>query len=301
MQLSNTNNDNDTPLSPGQVTEMKKVFSLFNKSGSKKLNVEELSVALERISGSKPSLDEVQQLMSAFDADNDGSVSWNEFHRTLSQFIKTKESGSSRFDTIDIFDKKRLHTNIADFFLKFKKCDNWHQLQQRRLQIASSIQSSLTEQEIFDQTKKSEALEKSKMMFSKIGDVISSLFQSIGSNDIKKTTDCVQYVADILSILDVYDIGDRLSIAEFLATLFRRIRDGNISKKIIGFLHEENVDLQYQSARFVCLYCQGPRIPNTPKQSTLHPVNYLFLIPCCLLNYCFCGKGQYVSQRSVHQ
>ena len=170
MQVSKTNNDNETPLSPGQVTEMKKVFALFNKSGSKKLNVEELSVALERISGSKPSLDEVQQLMSAFDADNDGSVSWNEFHHTLSQFIKSKESGFSRFDSIDVFDKKRLHTNIADFFLNFKKCDNWQQFQQRRLQIASSIQSSLTEQEMFDQTKKSEALTKCQMMTKNVED-----------------------------------------------------------------------------------------------------------------------------------
>eukprot|EP01083_Nonionella_stella_P025014 68893_1 len=266
-------------LSSGQVTEMKKVFAMFNQSGSSCLNVEELSIALERISGSKPSLEEVQELMSAFDKDKDGRVSWDEFYVTLSSFIRDKERqcGSHKTD-FDIFDKKRLHSNIADFFLSHKKCDNWEHLRQRRLQIASSIQSSVAEvtpQDIMDQNKKREQLGKCKGMCTKMPEVVSSLHHSIGANDIKKTTECVQYLADILSIVNIYKTEqDRLSIAEFLATLFRRIRDSAVAKVIIGFLCEaEAPSLQYQSARFISHYCQGPRIPNTPCASTLHPSN----------------------------
>eukprot|EP01084_Bolivina_argentea_P295624 509006_1 len=270
------------PLSPGQVTEMKKVFAMFNQSGSQKLNAEELSVALERISGSKPSLDEVQQLMSTFDKDKDGGVSWNEFYQTLSAFIISTESGNSRFDKSDIFDKKRLHTNIADFFLQHKKCDNWDQLRQRRLQIASSIKSTSTKQEIMDENKKNENLNKCKQMCVKMPDIVSELHQSVGANDITKATECVKSLADILSICNVFNSPqDRLNIAEFLATLFRRIRDSNVSKKIIGFLSEDQApQLQYQSCRFIVHYCQGPRIPNTPKQSTLHPDNMYHKVIC---------------------
>ena len=71
-------------LSPGQVIEMKKVFALFNQSGTKQLTVEELSIALERIAGSKPSLDEVTRLMSVLDRDNDGKVSWGMCYIVLS-------------------------------------------------------------------------------------------------------------------------------------------------------------------------------------------------------------------------
>ena len=265
-------------LSPGQVTEMKKVFAMFNKSGSNKLNAEELSVALERISGSKPILEEVQQLMSAFDKDNDGRVSWDEFHETLSQFILSQESTNSTRFKPDVFDKKRLHTNIADFFLKFKKSDNWSQLQQRRLQIHSSISTSLTEAEMMDQKKKEESLQQCKSMVLTMPNVVASLHRSLGANDIGKATESVQKLADILSILNVYNTRqERLQIAEFLATLFRKIRDSNVSKQIIGFLNEKEVpQLQYQACRFVCHFCQGPRIPNTPKQSSLHPVLSIF-------------------------
>ena len=54
--------------------------------------------------------------------------------------------------------------------------------------------------------------------------------------------------------------------------IFRRIRDSHITDKIVGFLKEnEAPELQFESIRYICYYCQGPRIPNTPIDSTLHP------------------------------
>ena len=66
-----------------------------------------------------------------------------------------------------------------------------------------------------DQNKKNEALTRCKVM-SKMPDVVSSLHHSVGANDIEKTTECVQFLADILSILDICTSPhDRLSIAGF--------------------------------------------------------------------------------------
>merc|ERR1719361_939651 len=81
-------------------------------------------------------------------------------------------------------------------------------------------------------------------------------------------------MADTLSILKLYEKPeDRLQIAGILASVFRTLRDANCSKRIINFIRTEthSPELQLQSLRYLCYYCQGPRIPITPEHSTLNP------------------------------
>ncbi|ETO18576.1 hypothetical protein RFI_18686, partial [Reticulomyxa filosa] len=95
---------------------------------------------------------------------------------------------------------------------------------------------------------------------------------------------------------------DRVRIAELLIKLFTTLKESKISVKILSFLFEkDSPQLQFQAARFVCHYCQGPRIPNTPKTSFLHPVcssigqKLVFLFVCielcCAVLYCNCVEA----------
>lgn len=82
-------------------------------------------------------------------------------------------------------------------------------------------------------------------------------------------------------------------IVETLLSLFRNIRETKAAEKILSFLHEEQFpQLQFQAARFVSYYSEGPRIPDTPKESSWHPVCkrwtfflFLFLFIQCVFHY----------------
>ena len=64
-----------------------------------------------------------------------------------------------------------------------------------------------------------------------------------------------------------------MEIAEILLPLFRTIRETKVAEKILTFLNEKEFpDLQFQAARFISYYCEGPRMPYTPIKSTFHPV-----------------------------
>lgn len=108
---------------------------------------------------------------------------------------------------------------------------------------------------------------------------------TVGANDIVQTTECVKHLADTLSILKLYERPeDRLQIAGILSNIFRSLRDSKASTVIIKFIATEDLvpELQFQSCRYLVYYCQGPRIPNTPKNSTLNPnrmVSMLSLSP----------------------
>lgn len=233
-------------LDENEIQEIRKVFVALNKDGDSGLSLEELSHALESISGSKPKFDEVQALMSVMDSDNDGKISWNEFVTTISSFVTKMKSGkddvakmnnlahdsmiinSSGLNTSNITNsgansKAQLHSNIANFFLQFRKSEDWKQKQARRLSISSKIQSvqaSLTEQQIIDQKLKQESLKKCEKMSQNFPNAIASLHQYVGANDFQKTTECVKYLADTLSIMKVFHSQEVLYIGLYSFAVF---------------------------------------------------------------------------------
>ena len=111
-------------LSSGQVAELKTVFAMLNQSGTHKLSLQELSIALEKITGETPRMEEVQRVLRKLDQNNDGQVDFNEFVSVLTQFMT---DDSNTISLSDDFDKKQLHSKVADFFGSFKS-DNWNQL-----------------------------------------------------------------------------------------------------------------------------------------------------------------------------
>ena len=220
-------------LDENEIQEIRKVFVALNTDGDSGLSLAELSQALERISGKKPDLSEVQTLMSVMDKDNDGKISWNEFVSSIASFVSKNKSSNDDIarinynnntntnlsirmnendNNININNQKtQLHSNIANFFLQFSKSNNWKQIQARRLQISSKIQnvqSSLTEAQLIDQKKKQDALQQCRRMVSNLSNIIETLHHTVGSNDCNKAIECVKVLADTLSIMKVFHTPD---------------------------------------------------------------------------------------------
>lgn len=145
------------------------------------------------------------------------------------------------------------------FFDQIKRADNFNELKSRRLQAISNLKPLLNQNEILNEKKKQELLLKCQQMSSKMPQIISMLQKTKQNNDIKTAVNCVKYLADLLSILDVYNTSDdRLKIAEFIwGGLFKKIDDYGIAPDIISFVKENDHQLQYQVRKknIYILYC----------------------------------------------
>uniref|UniRef100_A0A8C9D3T0 Calmodulin like 5 n=1 Tax=Panthera leo TaxID=9689 RepID=A0A8C9D3T0_PANLE len=90
-------------LSEEQVAEFKRAFSMFDKDGNGKINVQELGAVMQAL-GENPSEAELKQLIARVDTDGDGHISFDEFLAEMAKIVKSSGSEAEMREVFRAFD-----------------------------------------------------------------------------------------------------------------------------------------------------------------------------------------------------
>lgn len=277
-------------MSEQQIAEIKKVWAICDKDGSGSIDANELKIVMKELAGMEPSPTELDQLLRLIDENNDGIISWEEFLAALGKWL-AEENGKGDSSSSSISGKRKeaptspmqarvkIHQRISMFFMQFKRESDFNEIRDKFRSLnqggfhddISLIFDDMNDSsyEASTDTEKKEKLEE----VTEALEYMHEMAAGISSNDPAVALKCVQGVAHVLSICDVFRSPiERYEIGQVMMDVFRRVKEAGVIPRIVQFLTvDDNPELQYESARVITYYAPGPRIAHTPKDSVLHP------------------------------
>ncbi|KAK1390587.1 Calmodulin-like protein 11 [Heracleum sosnowskyi] len=91
-------------LNDEQIVEFQEAFSLFDKNGDGCITVEELATVIRSLD-QNPSEDELQDMISDFDADGNGIIEFVQFLNLMFKKIKENDVEEELKEAFKVFDK----------------------------------------------------------------------------------------------------------------------------------------------------------------------------------------------------
>lgn len=102
--MSHTNPLGEVQLPSNIRDELQHAFDLFDKNHDGFISTEELHAVFQSL-GHNPSEEEVQQMMSEVDTDNNGLIDFSEFITMMSQSIGEHDEEAELLETFRVFDQ----------------------------------------------------------------------------------------------------------------------------------------------------------------------------------------------------
>ncbi|KAI0551337.1 calmodulin [Xylaria curta] len=91
-------------LTEDQVSELKKVFSLFDEDGNGTISAEELGAVMRSL-GQNPTESELQDIISEVDADKTGTIDFQEFLTMMTCKVKSADLEEELRQAFKVFDR----------------------------------------------------------------------------------------------------------------------------------------------------------------------------------------------------
>jgi len=246
--------------------------------GSGSISSSELHRVVELATGQAPSESDLATLMRKMDANNDGTISWEEFCSAITEWLAEDEKTSAQGTGDEIFGKRKaplsgrveIHRRIHRFFKQFQRHKDFDQMRQTFVnEVLTNSRAGLSPEAILGAQECIARLDRSHAIIAQLSDVA----QGIQSNDVDVAVSCTQALADLLSVTEVFATpNERYEAGEFLMTVFNLVAEAGVIARVVNFMGvEESPQLQYEAARALTYYCPGPRIPHTPPESIFYP------------------------------
>ncbi|KAJ3674734.1 hypothetical protein LUZ60_005350 [Juncus effusus] len=91
-------------LNKDQISEFQEAFSLFDKDGDGCITFDELATVIKSF-GQNPSKEELHEMISDVDSDQNGTIEFGEFLHLMSRKIKENDAEEELKEAFKVFDK----------------------------------------------------------------------------------------------------------------------------------------------------------------------------------------------------
>lgn len=208
----------------------KKVFAVVDVDGSGSINSKELAKVIYEITKEEPTPSELNMLMRKMDANNDGTISWNEFLQAMTEWFADEDKvvmptiGTKRKEHPTAADvRTKIHKRIQGFFKQYKKSTDFDQIRAKLLAQVQDHKTSDGDADDYTGTltpqERLARVEKSREYLQFLADIASG----ISSNDVEVALKCTTGLADILSVVEV-----RILYPTFFLRLYNNITNNHI-------------------------------------------------------------------------
>ena len=268
-------------LSHSQINEVRRVFNLLDTDKNGILSIQELTQALQNLSKSSITLDEVKNFFSSMDFNRNGSIEWPEFLKVISEWLQIFKDPSQTFDdceedVLSPLKRRKFHDKLSLFFKQFKLnfdfSDN-NSIQNSEefedLENRSDHMNYLGERSFMSHNDKwQHYYEESNLMVDKFKEAS----QHLETQDTQYIIIGLRKIVEMLNISSIFTTPfERLQISQYLMKLFDFL-DNSVIIKIIKYLHESaDEELIFESLKIICLFANGPNLINLNKDSIFHP------------------------------
>jgi len=245
--------------------------------------------------GGKPTSSELQLLMTKMDSNNDGKITWEEFHSSLAEWLASDKSVDVEHNiSINPNPLKRkaplspkhsrasIHKRMMTFFCGPTELPNSASLRNEFLRNTAS-RSNLSH--LFADQLRLSSPGDEKALQLQLETTRRGLLQmheiklKLGTlgNDPSVVFECVQLLANVLAICDAFESPEeRYEVAQDFTSVFLSIENAGVLGRILECSSYSQLPLlQYEALRVIAYFAPGPRIAHTPEESRFHPSNFL--------------------------
>ena len=268
-------------LNQSQITEIRRVFTLLDTDKNGILSIQELTQALQNLSKSSISIEEVKVFFETIDFNRNGKIEWPEFLKVISEWLQIFKDSSQTLngyeeELLSPFKRRKFHDKLSLFFKQFKLNFNFYEEnplgnneETENLENRSDFWNFSGENIVISHNDKWACfLEESSVFLHNLNEVS----QYLDNDDTEMIILGLRKIVQMLNISCFFKTPfERLQISQYLMKLFDYL-DSTVIIKIIKFLHESpNELIILESLKIICLFASGPNLINLNKDSIFHP------------------------------